>query len=107
MESIHGMASTSTQSLRLRVVELAEGIAGPYCGRTLAGFGARVIKVEHPRGGDSTRRLRPFKDDIADDEHSGLYAYLNANKQGVTLDWSQPSGRMLLDRLVADADLVL
>lgn len=101
------MASTLPRALRLSVVELAEGISGPYCGRTLAGFGASVVKVEHPRGGDFSRRLRPFKDDQADDEHSGLYAYLNANKLGVTLDWSQVSGRTLLDRLLADADLVL
>jgi CoA:oxalate CoA-transferase len=101
------MPSTPLQNLRLNVVELAEGVAGPYCGRVLAGYGARVIKVEHPRGGDWARRLRPFKDDIADDERSGFFAYLNANKLGVTLDWSNPSGRELLGRLVADADLVL
>jgi CoA:oxalate CoA-transferase len=93
--------------LALRVVELADGVAGPYCGRILAGFGADVIKIEHPCGGDSARRLRPFKDDIPDDEHSGFFAYLNANKRGITLDWSNPTGRSLLRQLLGWADVVL
>ena len=44
----------------LRVVELAEGIAGPYAGKLLADYGADVIKVE-PAGGDRSRRLGPFR----------------------------------------------
>ncbi len=101
------MEMTGTAGLRLNVVELAEGIAGPYCGRLLAGYGARVIKVEHPRGGDESRRLRPFKDDVADDEHSGLFAWLNGNKLGATLDWSSASGREILAALLRQADLVI
>ena len=43
----------------ITVLELAEGVAGPYCGRLLALHGARVIKVEPPKAGDAARRLSP------------------------------------------------
>lgn len=65
----------------VRVVELATGVAGPYCGRLLAGLGADVIKVEPP-GGDWTRCEGPFPGDIEDSEKSGLFLHLNARKRG-------------------------
>ena len=56
----------------IRVIELAQGVAGPYCGKLLADAGAEVIKVEPPEAGDSSRNLGPFPDDIPDRETSGL-----------------------------------
>jgi CoA:oxalate CoA-transferase len=96
-------------SLNLKIVELAEGVSGPYCGRILAGFGARVLKIELPfgRGGDSTRNAGPFKDHKPGPDRSGLFAYLNANKLGVTLDVRTKDGFEILSRLVADQDLVI
>ena len=73
----------------LVVVEHAEGIAGPVCGKLMAGFGAEVIKVEPPAG-DVSRTLGPFRDDIPNPEASGLFLYLNAGKQSVVLDARQP-----------------
>ncbi len=69
----------------LRVIDLSQGIAGPYCARLLADLGAEVIKVEPPDG-DFTRRLGPFPDDVPDPEKSGLFIHLNGTKQSVTVD---------------------
>lgn len=89
-----------------RIVELAHGVSGEYCGKLLADFGAEVIKVEPP-GGSPTRALGPFKDDVAGPERSGLFAYLNTNKRSVVLDLETPEGRGMLERLLARADAVI
>jgi CoA:oxalate CoA-transferase len=91
----------------LRVVEVAQGIAGPYCGKLLAAYGADVIKVEPPGKGDSSRSLGPFFQDGPDPERSGLFLHLNTNKRSVTLDLSTASGRLILRRLLAKADLLI
>lgn len=90
----------------ITVIELADGIAGSYCGKLFADFGAEVIKVE-PTAGDSTRRYGPFPGGIPDPEASGLFLHLNTNKRGVTLDYSNTSGRLLLLKLLETADLVI
>ncbi len=90
----------------VRVVELGDFAAAAYAGKVLADLGAEVIKVEPPEG-DSARRHGPFPDGGPHPEKSGLFMYLNANKLGVTLRPQLPSGRDLLDRLLAGADLLL
>ena len=84
----------------LRVVELADGIAGPYAGKLLADFGADVVKVE-PAGGDRARHLGPFPASGPDPEQSALFLHLNTNKRSAVLDGPD------LDRLVATADVVV
>src|SRR5436190_19216268 len=64
----------------LRVLELADGVAGPYAGKLLGDLGAEVIKVEPPDG-DSARQLGPFPGGVPDHERSGMYVYLNSNKR--------------------------
>jgi CoA:oxalate CoA-transferase len=91
----------------IRVIELAQGVAGPYCGKLLADAGAEVIKVEPPETGDSSRNLGPFPGDIPDQEKSGLYLHLNTNKKSVTLDTATASGRVILRRLLAKADVLI
>jgi crotonobetainyl-CoA:carnitine CoA-transferase CaiB-like acyl-CoA transferase len=88
----------------LRVVDISEGIAGPYATKLLADSGATVIKVEPPAG-DYTRRLGPFPGDIPDPEKSGLYLHLNTSKRSITLDVSVPSGQVVLKKLLAGADV--
>jgi crotonobetainyl-CoA:carnitine CoA-transferase CaiB-like acyl-CoA transferase len=90
----------------VRVLDLGTDIPGPYCSRLLADYGADVIKVE-PLDGDSARGLGPFPGDLPHPDKSGLFLYLNSNKRGVTLDYSTRSGRAILDKLVAWADIVV
>lgn len=88
----------------LRVVDISQGIAGPYATKLLADSGALVTKVEPPEG-DYARRLGPFPGDVPDPEKSGLFLHLNTSKRGVTLDVSVPSGQVVLKKLLADADV--
>lgn len=90
----------------IRVLDLSQGIAGPYCTKLLADFGATVVKVEPP-GGDPARRAGPFPDDVPHPEKSGLFLYLNTNKKGVTLDLETATGASVLKSLVGKADVVV
>lgn len=90
-----------------RVLELSEGIAGPFTGRLLAGYGADVVKVEPPGRGDWARSRGPFVGDQPDPDGSALFLHLGANKRSVTLDPSTTSGRDLLARLLTTADIVI
>src|SRR5918992_5544771 len=88
-----GVEKLSESALEgVKVLDLTHHIAGPYCGKLLAGFGAEVIKVERPAG-DPARRQPPFADDRPDPERSALFLYLNTGKRSVTLDVTQPAGR--------------
>lgn len=88
----------------VRVVDISQGIAGPYATKLLADAGAGVLKVEPPQG-DYTRRLGPFPGDRPDPEASGLYLHLNTSKRSMTLDVSVPSGQVVLKKLLAKADV--
>ena len=88
----------------LRIVDISQGIAGPYATKLLADSGALVTKVEPP-GGDYTRRLGPFPNDVLDPEQSGLFQHLNTSKRGITLDVSVRSGQVVLKKLLANADV--
>jgi crotonobetainyl-CoA:carnitine CoA-transferase CaiB-like acyl-CoA transferase len=90
----------------VQVLELAQRISGPYCGKILAQLGAQVIKVEPPDG-DVARRLGPFPAHTPHAEQSGLFLWLNANKYGVTLDVSASAGRQQLQRLATTADILI
>ena len=90
----------------VRVLDLTHHVAGPYCAKLLADFGADVVKIERP-GGDSARSLPPFADDDPHPERSLLFAYLNTNKKSVTLNLKTPTGRALFNRLLADADILV
>lgn len=90
-----------------RVLELAEGVGGEYCGKLLADFGADVIKIERPRSGSPTRRMGPFGPDGPEHERSGLFAYLNTGKSSVTLDLATDAGVRTLARLMDQVDVVI
>jgi crotonobetainyl-CoA:carnitine CoA-transferase CaiB-like acyl-CoA transferase len=90
----------------LRVLDLGDFFSAPLCARLLGDLGADVIKVE-PSTGDSSRRAGPFPGDQPDPEASGLFCYLNAGKRSITLDWRTATGRDILLRLVAEADIVV
>ena len=88
----------------LRVIDLSTLLAGPNCGRYLADFGADVIKIERPDGGDSLRRLA-WRDPR---DGEGLWWKLvNRNKRTIALDLKSPEDLELLLRLVSDADVLI
>ena len=91
----------------LRVVELGEMVAAPYCARLFADYGADVIKVERPGAGDVTRHWGPFPNDEPDIEKSGLFFFLNTSKRGVTLDVSRERGREILLGLLRQAGVFI
>lgn len=90
----------------VRIVELAQGVAGPFAGKLLSTWGAQVIKVEPPQG-DHSRRMGPFPSDLPDPDASGWFLYLNTAKTGITLDPSTPTGQQILKRLLSDADVLI
>jgi crotonobetainyl-CoA:carnitine CoA-transferase CaiB-like acyl-CoA transferase len=92
---------------KLRILELAGAVAGEYCGKLLADFGAEIIKIEAPGRGSETRRSAPFGASGPMPERSGLFAYLNTNKRSVTLDLGNPEGRAILLRLVEAVDAII
>ena len=89
------------------VLDLSDNIAGAYCGRLLAGFGADVIKVEPPRLGDFARSVGPFPGDVAHPEKSGLFLHLNAGKRSLELDLESEHGREDLKRLASKAHVLI
>jgi len=91
----------------LRIIEYSTSIAAAACGKILADLGADVTKVEPVGSGDPARQQGPFPDDVPDAERSGLFLSLNANKRGITLDASRPTGRDLLHGLLAESDVFL
>ena len=94
-------------SARLRIVDLGSGPRVGYASRLLACYGADVVKVEHPDGGDSTRRSGPFPGDEPHENRSGLAVFLDAGKRSVCLNVDHPKGVTLLERLLAGADVVI
>jgi formyl-CoA transferase len=86
----------------IRVLELTNFMAGPYCGMLLADQGADVIKIENPKGGDFTRLAQPF----VDGEGAGFLA-VNRNKRSIAIDLKQERGREIFLALVRTADVVV
>jgi len=91
----------------VQVLDLTWYIAGPYCTKLLADYGADVIKVERPGHGDPARRLGPFLGDEPHPEKSGLFLHLNTNKRGITLDLKGDSGKKLFKKLVTGVDILV
>jgi formyl-CoA transferase len=87
----------------LRVIELGQLLAGPFCGQLLADFGAEVIKVEAPGTGDPLR-------DWGRDRAGGRalwFPIVGRNKKSVTIDLRQPQGQDLARQLIAKSDIVV
>jgi len=91
----------------MKVLDFTQHVAGPYCTKLLADFGADVIKIEKPGEGDSSRRLGPFPGDIPDAEKSGMFVHLNTNKRSVSLNLACDTGRKICLDLVKDVDIVV
>lgn len=88
----------------LKVVELSQGIAGPYCAMVLADLGADVIKVEIPRVGDLARGWGP---PFASPHNSAYFLSVNRNKRSVELDLKSDLGKEALRRLLRTTDILV
>ena len=87
----------------IRVLELTQIMAGPFCSMLLADLGAEVIKIENPRGGDDSRRMAP----PYYNGESAAFMAMNRNKFGIALDIRVPAGKEALWRLIESADVLV
>jgi len=92
---------------RVHVLDLTHHVAGPYCTKILADYGADVIKVERPSVGDASRGMGPFPDDKPHPESSGLFLYLNTNKKSITVNMKSLTGLGILKELLKQVDVVV
>lgn len=86
----------------LKVLEMGQVIAGPFCGAYLAGFGADVIKIEKPKTGDPLRIWRKL--------HKGTSLWwlsMGRNKKSITLDLTNPKGQEIAKKLAAKVDILV
>ncbi|HYP32710.1 MAG TPA: CaiB/BaiF CoA-transferase family protein [Burkholderiaceae bacterium] len=86
----------------IKVVELGQLIAGPFAAKTLADFGARVIKVEPPKTGDPLRKWRKLREGT-----SVWWDAQSRNKESVCIDLRVPEGQALVRELLRDADVLV
>ncbi len=95
--------NTTTQVLQgIKVIELGQLIAGPFAAKTLADFGARVIKIEPPKGGDPLRTWRKLKDGT-----SVWWDAQSRNKESVALDLRRPEAQAIVRELAREADVLI
>ena len=86
----------------IKVLEFGSLIAGPFCSRVLAEFGAQVIKIEAPGDGDPLRRWRKMVGDTS------LWWLVQArNKQSITINLKHPEGLAIVKRLLVETDIVV
>ena len=90
----------------LRVIDLTVWFQGPVAAQYLADFGAEVIKVERPNGGDQARGVRSIKSlEIGD--WNQYFLVINRNKKSIAIDLKKPSGQKILYRMIEKADVFL
>ena len=87
----------------VKVVDLTRVLGGPYCTMILADHGATVVKVEPPQGDETRDWGPPFRED----GESAYFQGVNRNKRSIGLDLSKEEGKAVLDRLLADADVLI
>lgn len=87
----------------VRVIDITQNVAGPYCTQIMGDMGAEIIKIERPGSGDDTRAWMPPRWG----EQSSTFLALNRNKRSVCVDLDAPDGQALVARLVAEADVFI
>jgi itaconate CoA-transferase len=95
-------SATAAPLAGVTVVALEQAVSAPMCTRTLADFGARVIKVENPSGGDFAR----YYDDVVNGQ-AAHFVWVNRGKESITLDLKSPDGLAILHRLLERADVLV
>lgn len=89
----------------VRVIDFSHFVAGPLATMLLADYGADVIKIENPEGGDLFRRYPPS--DTALEDQGGAYLWANRNKRSVALDLKTHAGQELVRSMIASADVLV
>ena len=94
---------------RLRVLDMTRIFAGPWAAQLLGDFGAEVVKVEHPAGGDDVRRMGfPLRDAAGQETgFTSSFLAMNRNKRSVAIDIGKPGGQATLRALAAQADVLI
>ncbi|KAJ5123799.1 uncharacterized protein N7515_007624 [Penicillium bovifimosum] len=107
----HTAAHQNTPLEGVRILDLTRVLAGPFCTQILADYGADVLKIENPRGGDDTRLWRTGGEDhlwkSTDADMSAYFCAVNRNKESITLNLKEEKGQEILFRLVKSADVVV
>ncbi len=96
METNHGALED------LVILDLTRVVAGPFCTSMLGDMGARIIKIENPKGGDDSRTYGPYVNG-----ESAYFAMHNRSKDGVTLNLKEPDGKKVFLEMVKKADVVV
>lgn len=91
----------------LRVLDLTQALAGPFCTQVLADLGADVVKVEPPITGDMARVSGPFHPSDTEKLDSGYFHSINRNKRSIVIDLKAPEGKELLKALVPSYDVLV
>ena len=99
---MHEETSSPAALAGVRVVEMGQLIAGPFCGKTLGEFGAEVVKIEAPGAGDPLRNWRLMKEGT-----SVWWQVQSRNKRSVALDLRAPEGQDIARKLIAEADVLI
>lgn len=100
-------AQTSAPLAGVRVLDLAWVVAGPLIGRTLADFGACVVRIDSSRRVETARLMGPFPGGVYDVQQCGLYENTNAGKLGLSLDLRHPEAHAVVRDLAAWADIAV
>lgn len=87
--------------MKMKVLDISQIMAGPYCTMVLGDLGADVIKVEK-NGGDDSRQMGPYVND-----ESTCFAQINRNKKSISLNLKEEEGREIFYRLAKEADVIV
>ncbi|MBV8118635.1 MAG: CoA transferase [Alphaproteobacteria bacterium] len=101
MDERYDAADRSGPLTGLKVLDLTEHMAGPFCTMILADMGAEVVKLERPLRGDSVRAWGDGS------ERNPYFRYINRNKRAITLDYKKPDGKALFLRLIEGLDVLV
>jgi crotonobetainyl-CoA:carnitine CoA-transferase CaiB-like acyl-CoA transferase len=86
----------------IKVLDVSQIMAGPYCTMVLGDMGAEVIKVEKANGGDDSRQMGPYVND-----ESTCFSQINRNKKSISLNLKDERAREIFYRLAKDADVIV
>ena len=89
----------------IKVADFTWWMAGPLATKTLADYGATVVRVESAKRPGGLRITLPYKDNVPGVDRSGFYTFYNANKYSISLDLGTPEGREIARKLISWADI--